>query len=112
MPDNNQFEEHYLSGENIGLALNKLKRGIKLSEEEIYFLEKAISRYSPDHSYWYANRIIEGRFIEGEEIISKSSTYSYFYAVDVIKGRFVAGEDAIFKDKDITRHYCRLLMNS
>ncbi len=56
--------------------------------------EAAISK-DPLTAYQYANYILKRRFARGEPSIARDPTYAYFYAHDVIKGRFPEGEFAI-----------------
>lgn len=77
-------------------AFNKLKSFKKLTEKEIFSLEKLISE-SYFFSFYYATEVLKGRFLLGESVIAMSPSYSYHYAKDVLKGRFGPGEKAISK---------------
>ena len=57
------------------------------------------------YSYRYARDVLEGRFIEGESIISQDAYYSYYYALDVIQGRWPEGEKVIAQDAQYSYHY-------
>ena len=46
-----------------------------------------------------------GRFIEGEEIISKNPNLAYLYARNIIEGRWERGEMAIFQNRKIAYLY-------
>jgi len=59
--------------------------------------EKMIAQ-SPDVSFWYAEKVIKGRFPAGEPAIATSPFLSFLYAVDVIKERFPLGEPAIMRE--------------
>lgn len=73
---------------------------------EVYNM-KTIMRH-PQASYWYAWCVIDGRFPEGEESISKSPFYSLRYAVNVIRGRFELGEPTIAMDRECAGRYNKL----
>jgi hypothetical protein len=60
-------------------------------------------------AYFYAYDVIEGRFPEGEEAISRDAVYAYLYARDIIKGRWPEGEEVISKDAYWAREYKRLV---
>jgi hypothetical protein len=61
----------------------------------------------PYDAYWYAIRVLKGRFPEGEPAIATSDTYAYLYARNVLKGRFPEGEAAIATNPDWAYHYAR-----
>lgn len=56
--------------------------------------EDAISKHTP-YSYWYARIVLRGRFELGETVISTDGTYSNWYAIQVLKERFLLGEESI-----------------
>ena len=66
--------------------------------------EEAISR-DAQYSYLYACNILKDRFEQGEEVISKDDYFSYLYALDVIKSRFEMGEEAISKSSHFSCLY-------
>lgn len=39
----------------------------------------------PERLYYYAKRLIKGRWPEAEPVIAKQADWAYCYAVDVIK---------------------------
>jgi hypothetical protein len=59
-------------------------------------------------SYWYAEDVIKGRFLKGEEAISTDANYSSCYAKGIIKGRFPKGEDIISTDAGSSYWYANL----
>ena len=61
----------------------------------------------PYDAYWYAIRVLKGRFPEGEPAIATDLYYAYLYARNVLKGRFPEGEAAIATDPDWAYHYAR-----
>jgi hypothetical protein len=48
-------------------------------------------------AYWYAAKIIKGRWPEAEPIILKDAEASYWYAVDVMNSVWPEAEDSIAK---------------
>jgi len=50
---------------------------------------------SAEISYWYAVRILRGRFLAGEAIVAIDAGWACAYAIDVIKGRFIEAESVI-----------------
>ena len=50
---------------------------------------------SRNRCYIYAELVLDGRFIDGELMISTSARLSYWYARHIIKGQFELGEAAI-----------------
>ena len=46
-------------------------------------------------THTYAHDVIDGKFINGENIISKSPKYSYMYARHILDGRFELGDPVI-----------------
>lgn len=53
---------------------------------------------TPENAYNFANRIVEGRWERGEDVIATSPKYTYLYAKDCLKNeRFPKGEPAIAK---------------
>ena len=73
--------------------------------------EKIIST-SAEYSCWYSRSVLKSRFEIGEEIISKDYYYSVQYAVDVIKGRFELGEEAISRSPGYSYIYLKYLMDN
>jgi hypothetical protein len=55
--------------------------------------------------YYYANNVLEGRFVLGEDVLSKSAKYAYEYARYALKGRFILGEEAISKRTSYAYYY-------
>jgi len=55
--------------------------------------------------YWYALRIIEGRWPEAEEYIKKDSVWAYWYAREIIKDRWHEAEEYIMKSPIFWIHY-------
>jgi len=60
--------------------------------------EKSIVASNAQCSKIYAEKVLQERFIEGEEVIKTSASQTYLYAKDVIKGRWKEGEDTLSKD--------------
>lgn len=56
-------------------------------------------------SYFYALRVLRGRFIEGEEAISKLPIWSVRYARFIMKERFKKAEKNIAKDPEQCYEY-------
>jgi predicted Zn-dependent protease len=56
-------------------------------------------------AYFYAKDIVNGRWPEGEEAISKDPRYADKYAKDVVKGRWPEGEGAISKNPEYADAY-------
>lgn len=53
---------------------------------------------TPENAYKFANRIVDGRWQRGEDVIATSPKYTYLYAKDCLKNeRFPKGEPAIAK---------------
>ena len=46
-----------------------------------------VAKDNPRDAYRYARYIIQGRWIEAENIIAADVFYCYYYAIDVIKGK-------------------------
>jgi hypothetical protein len=61
----------------------------------------------PYDAYWYAIRVLKGRFPEAEPYIAKSPYHAYLYASNVLMGRFPEGEPAIATDPDYAHLYAR-----
>jgi hypothetical protein len=59
----------------------------------------------PYDAYWYAIRVLKGRFPEGEAAIATVPAPAYGYARDVIGGRFPEGEAAIATHPDYAYFY-------
>ena len=66
-----------------------------------------ISRWA----YWYASDVIKGRWVEGEEVIKRSSEWAFHYALNVIKSRWVEGEEVIKRDSYWTYWYAMDVIN-
>ena len=49
----------------------------------------------PEEAYYYARKIIEGRWYQAELTIMKNPWYAYWYAREVIKGRWPEAEPVI-----------------
>lgn len=67
---------------------------------------------SPKYAYIYAHAVLDGKFSNGETIISKSPKYSFLYARYVLKGRFELGEHTIAEDADFSFLYHREFFGS
>ena len=63
-------------------AVQKARKGKKLNRWEIEDLAK-----DPEQSFFYANKVLRGRFLEGEPAIARS-VHAYEYAKNVVKGRW------------------------
>ena len=80
----------------------------------LYLIKK-----SPRLAYYYARKIIEGRWSEGEPIILKSPYWSYEYACNIInKGhvnnmvRWEEAEPIIMNDPEAACLYASMILNS
>lgn len=64
----------------------------------------------PYQAYWYAIRVLDGPFPEGEAAIATDARYSYYYAMH-INGPFPEGEAAIATDPQWASLYARWVLN-
>jgi hypothetical protein len=65
---------------------------------------------SPDgaeYSVHYANKVIQGRWPDGEPTIAEDAQWSVFYSSLVLKGRFEIAEDMLEADEDYWPIYSR-----
>lgn len=69
-------------------AVSKARKGKTLNRWELEELAKC-----PDQSLLYAQKVLKGRFHEGEAAISRDPDLAFAYAKTVIGGRFEAAED-------------------
>jgi len=53
-------------------------------------IEKIIK--DPERAYYYARKVIKGRWPEAEPYIMKNSHWAYLYTRDIIKGRWPEAE--------------------
>lgn len=67
---------------------------------------------NPGAAYWYAKNTLKGRFIPGEDVISKSPIWSFHYAHKVLKGRFELGEEAISKSARMSYWYAGMVLKN
>jgi hypothetical protein len=63
----------------------------------------------PYWAYWYATRVLKGRFPAGEEAIAKSAYWSCLYAEERLKGPFPLGEPAILPSEVVRPFYIEFL---
>lgn len=70
------------------------------------FEDAAKDEKAPYYVFWYAEKVINGRWEECEYVILMSVEYSYYYAKDVIKSRWVEAEPIIFSDEAYKTSYC------
>ena len=49
----------------------------------------------PYQAYWYAARVLKGRWPEGEATIATGPGWAYNYAKDALKGRWLEAEATI-----------------
>ena len=97
------FQAAIEEAELAGACENDLIKIKKLSSwDEFFECEEAA-----EWSYWYAHDVIKGRWLWGEEVISKSTKYSYQYAKSIIKGPWPMGEEAISKSGEWSYWYAR-----
>ena len=61
-----------------------------------------------EYSYWYAEKVLKGRFELGELAISKCFTASYWYA-RLLKCRFKLGEETILSNSYSRDSYLNFL---
>jgi len=80
-----------------------IRRGERDPELERFILDQ----HDSYHAYNYVIDVIEGRWIEGEEIIKKDPGYAYKYAINVIKGRWIEGEEEIKKNPGYAYYYAK-----
>lgn len=73
--------------------------------------ENIISK-SPKYSYWYSRYILNGRFELGEPAIATNAHYSYWYAREILRERFELGEPAIASSDEYSYSYCRDIIKS
>ena len=59
----------------------------------------------PFAAYYYARKIIKGRWYQAELNIMKDPRYAYTYALHVIRGRWPEAEDIIRKNKYCWEEY-------
>ena len=64
----------------------------------------------PYDAYWYAIRVLKGRFPEAEPYIATRPIWAYLYARDVIKGRWPEGEAAIATDPGWAYQYAEYVI--
>lgn len=57
--------------------------------------------------YWYARHVIEGRWIDGEQCLSRSAQFSYLYAKHILNDRFELGEGMIAVDMQYAYLYAK-----
>lgn len=88
-------------------VLKKALDGVVLSKDEIKIIAS-----NAQCSKIYAQKVREGRFLEGEEIIKTNVAQSYLYAKDVINGRWIEGEDIISKDSFYSLNYAQNVLAS
>lgn len=82
--------------------LKKALDGASLTDEEISTIAK-----NPQCSKLYAQKVLDGRFVEGEEAIITNPAQTYLYAKDVIRGAWAKGEDALANDSWYALEYAR-----
>jgi hypothetical protein len=85
-----------------------IKHKYSNNTEELRKREAAFTK-DAEHAFWYAERILKGRFKAGEEAIAKSAG-SYYYAAQVLKSPFYAGEEAIAKDAECSLKYAKNIL--
>lgn len=73
-------------------AVVKARKGKTLNQWELEELAK-----DAKYSYIYAEKVLKGRFPEGEASIAKDPDLAYAYAKHIIKGRFPEAEETFFK---------------
>lgn len=67
---------------------------------------------SPKYAYIYAHDVLDGKFSNGETIISKSPKYSFLYAREILKERFELGESIISTNVEYSYLYARDVFKS
>jgi hypothetical protein len=68
---------------------------LMIKEYGHYEVIEHIIKKSPEYSYWYANRCLNGRWLEAESCIMKNAYFSIWYAQDVLKSRWIDAEPGI-----------------
>ena len=69
----------------------------------------ALEKYGkdPESAFYYAHYVIQGRWLEAEEVIKTDPEYACAYAQYVIKGRWHEAEDIIKTDSEWALEYVR-----
>lgn len=94
------FEEHY--------SMLKPK-----GEIEVLYLMAApesMRAKDPELGYYYALKIVKGKFPEAEPVIAKSTRFGYLYAEKVLKKPWPEAEAAIAKDATYAYNYAKSLL--
>jgi hypothetical protein len=102
--------KHHLYEYALNHAANAYYYAFKILKGRFQLGEKAIATDS-EYSYWYARDVLGCRFELGEQTIASNATFSYFYAKDVVKGRFELGEKSIINDNYYRLEYLYLCDN-
>lgn len=82
--------------------LKKALDGASLTNEEVSIIAK-----NPQCSKLYAQKVLDGRFVEGEEAIITNTAQTYLYAKDVIRGPWKKGESTLANDSWYALEYAR-----
>ena len=54
-------------------------------------------KQAPFWAYWYAQNVIQGRWLKAELTIMADAEWAYLYARDVIQGRWIEAEPTIMR---------------
>ena len=65
---------------------------------------------APAWAYWYARRVIGGRWSEGEFVIARDARWAYWYARYVVEGPWAEGEPVIAQDAEWAYQYTRYVV--
>jgi hypothetical protein len=76
-----------------------------------FYEGEEVIRSNLAQTYLYAKDVIEGKWAEGEEILAKDAYYSCEYAKNVLFGRFIKGEKAIAKSGEHSAFYAITVIN-
>ena len=75
-------------------------------------LASTYTDYNARLCFMYARDELKGRFIIGEEMISKSASYGCGYAKYVLKGRFELGENTISENGYLSFIYAKDILKN
>lgn len=76
-------------------AVMKARKGKQLNRWELEELAK-----DPEYSFLYAQKVLKGRFPEGEAAIARDVDWALRYAKEIIQGRFPEAEDLMLEMVD------------
>jgi len=62
---------------------------------------------APQWAYWYANRVLRGRWPEAESHIRQAPRWAYYYAYAILCGRWPEAEPYILQSPEYAYCYAR-----